>query len=144
MFASWDEMIDAVATRSGMWVGRPKYSLVRCFLEGFDAGFDDGRSGSVLGDFQQWLSDQDQHSAIKNYVWSSLLLHEVFPERTRVIKPPWQEDSATADPNWPLPSPSPVREDDLTYPGDDAKAIAHLFARLSEFLSLAATPSAVR
>jgi hypothetical protein len=29
------------------------------------------------------------------------LLHEVFPERDRVIKPSWQEDPATVDSGWP-------------------------------------------
>jgi hypothetical protein len=31
-------------------------------------------------------------------------------------------------------APSPVGEDDLAYPDDDAKAIAHLFTRLREYL----------
>jgi len=62
------------------------------------------------------------------------LLHEVFPERDRVIRTSWQEDQATADASWPLAPPSPVSEDDLAYPEDDMKAIAHLFARLREYL----------
>jgi hypothetical protein len=62
------------------------------------------------------------------------LLHEVFPERDRVIKPSRQEDPATADSGWPVPAPSPVSEDELAYPEDDTKAIAHLFARLREYL----------
>jgi hypothetical protein len=82
----------------------------------------------------QWLSSQPQHRAISNFAWWSLLLHEVFPERDQLIKPAWREDPATADPSWPLPLPSPVSEDDLAYPEDDLKAIAHLFARLREYL----------
>jgi hypothetical protein len=113
-----------------MYVGRGRYSLVRSFVEGFGAAKDDG----VLPGFRQWLSSQPQHRAIGNFTWSSLLLHEVFPDRTRVTKPSWQEDPATADPIWPLPPPSPVSEDDLVYPDDDAKAVAHLFARLREYL----------
>jgi hypothetical protein len=62
------------------------------------------------------------------------LLHEAFPERDRSTIPSWQQDPATADPNWPLPAPSPVGEDDLAYPEDDARAIGHLFARLREYL----------
>jgi len=113
-----------------MYVGRPRYALVRSFVEGFGTAKDD----DVLLGFQQWLSSQPQHRAIKNFAWPSLLLHEVFPERDRVIKPSWQQDPGTADPSWPLPPPSPVSEDDLAYPEDDTKAIAHLFARLREYL----------
>jgi hypothetical protein len=127
---SWDELIDQVGRRPGMWVGRGRYSLVRSFVGGFGEAKDDG----VLAGFQQWLTNQPQHRAISNFTWPSLLLHEVFPERTRVIKPSWQEDPATADPSWPLPSPSPVSEDDLAYPDDDTKAIAHLFTRPREYL----------
>jgi hypothetical protein len=130
VLGSWDELIDSVEPRPGMFVGRARYALVRSFVEGFGAAQDD----DVLGGFQQWLSSQPQHHAISNFVWSSLLLHEVFPERDQVIRPSWQDDPATADPGWPLPAPRPVSEDDLTYPEDDTKAIAHLFARLREYL----------
>lgn len=51
-----------------------------------------------------------------------------------MIKLSWQEDPASADLRWPLPPPSPVSEDDLAYPEDDAKAIAHMFVRLREYL----------
>jgi hypothetical protein len=128
VLGSWEELIDEVGLRPGMWVGRSRYSLVRSFVAGFGAARDD----DVLNGFQQWLSSQ--HRAINNFTWSSLLLHEVFPERDRVIRPSWQEDQATADPSWPLPPPSPVSEDDLAYPEDDTKAITHLFARLREYL----------
>ena len=74
MLASWDEMIDAVAGRSGMYVGRPKYAFVRCFVEGFGAS----RSDGVLDGFRQWLGKQPQHSAVSNHTWSSLVLREVF------------------------------------------------------------------
>jgi hypothetical protein len=127
---SWDELIDNVGPRPGMFVGRARYALVRSFVEGFGAAQDD----DVLDGFQQWLSSQPQHRAISNFGWSSLLLHELFPERDRPIKPPWQDDAATADPSWPLPPPHPVSEDDLAYPEDDTKAITHLFARLREYL----------
>lgn len=113
-----------------MWVGRGRYSLVRSFVGGLGEAKDDG----VLVGFQQWLTSQPQHRAISNFTWPSLLLREVFPEHTRVIKPSWQEDPATADLSWPLPSPPPVSEDDLAYPDDDTKAIAHLFTRLREYL----------
>jgi hypothetical protein len=111
---SWDELIDNVGPRPGMFVGRPRYALVCSFVEGFGAAKND----DVLNGFQQWLSSQPRHRAICNFAWSSLLLHEVFPERDRVIKPSWQEDPATADPS----------------PEDDTQAIAHLFARLQEYL----------
>jgi hypothetical protein len=136
VLGSWDELIDSVGRRPGMFVGRPRYALVRSFVEGFGAAKND----DVLDGFQQWLSSQPQHHAICNFAWPSLLLHEVFPERDRVIKPSWQEDPATADPSWPLPPPSPVREDDLVYPEDDTKAIAHLFARLREYLDSRPAP----
>lgn len=113
-----------------MYVGRNRYALVRSFVEGFGAAKDD----DVLDGFQRWLSNQPQHRSIQNFTWWSLLLHEVFPERDRVMKPSWQEDLATADSEWPVPPPSPVSEDDLAYPEDDARAIAHLFARLREYL----------
>jgi hypothetical protein len=71
---SWDEMIDAVAPRTGMYVGRAKYSFVRCFVEGFGAG----RGDDVLAGFQRWLSEQPQHNGVKNYAWWSLVLREVF------------------------------------------------------------------
>ncbi len=135
---SWDELIDQVGPRSGMYVGRGRYSLVRSFVEGFGAARGDG----VLDGFQRWLISQPQHRAIRNLTWSSLLLHEVFADRTRVTKPVWQEDPATADPSWPLPPPSPVSEDDLGYPDDDTKAIAHLFARLREYLNARADAGA--
>jgi hypothetical protein len=130
VLGSWDELIDNVGPRPGMFVGRPRYALVRSFVEGFGAAKDD----DVLHGFQLWLTSQPQHRAINNFAWPSLLLHEVFPERDRVIKPSWQQDPATADLSWPLPPPSPVSEDDLAYPEDDTKAIAHLFARLREYL----------
>ncbi len=74
MLFSWDEMIDAVATRSGMFVGRPKYAFVRCFVEGFGAG----RGDDVLGGFQRWICEQPQHHAVNNYAWWALVLREVF------------------------------------------------------------------
>ena len=123
-------MIDKVGRRPGMYVGRPRYIAVRGFVEGFGAARDD----DVLRGFQQWLGGQPQNHAIANHAWPSLLLHEAFPERDRVIRPPWQDDPATADPEWPLPPPLPVSEDDLAYPEDDEKAVAHLFARLREYL----------
>lgn len=49
VLASGDEMIDAVALRSGMWAGRPKYSFVRRFVEGLGAG----RGDDVLEGFQR-------------------------------------------------------------------------------------------
>jgi hypothetical protein len=127
---SWDELINNVGPRPGMFVGRPRYALVRSFVQGFGAA----KGDDVLHQFQQWLSSQPQHRAIDNFAWPSLLLQEVFPERDRAIKSPWQEDPATACPSWPLPPPSPVSEEDLAYPEDDTKAIAHLFARLREYL----------
>ncbi len=130
MLGSWDELIENVGLRPGMFVGRARYALVRSFVEGFGEARDD----DVLGGFQQWLSSQPRHRAISNFAWSSLLLHEVFPERDRVVRPSWQDDPATANPSWPLPPPFPVREDDLAFPEDDAKAIAHLCARLREYL----------
>lgn len=75
-----------------------RYALARSFVEGSGAA----RNDDVLGGFQQWLSSQPQHRAISNFVWSSLLLHEMFPERDRVIRPPGQNDPATADSNWSL------------------------------------------
>ena len=74
MLASWDEMIDAVAPRTGMYVGRAKYSFVRCFVEGFGVG----RCDDVLDSFQRWLIEQPQHSAARNLIWGSLVLREVF------------------------------------------------------------------
>ena len=128
---SWDELIDEVGCRPGLYVGRERYALVRSYVEGFGGAKDDG----VLPGFQRWLGRQPQHRSISNFTWSALLLHEVFPERDRVSVPSWPQDPAMADPAWPLPPPSPVREDDLAYPDDDAKAIAHLFTRLREYLS---------
>ncbi len=113
-----------------MFVGRARYSLVRSFVEGFGAARDD----DVLDGFQEWLSSQPQHRTINNFTWPCLVLHEVFPERDQLAEPP-PEDPAAADLRWPLPPPSPVSEDDLTYPEDDAKAIAHLFSRLRQYLN---------
>lgn len=113
-----------------MFVGRPRYALVRSFVEGFGAAKDD----DVLHGFQQWLSSQPQHRAINNFAWPSLLLHEVFPECDRVIKPSWQEDPATADPSWPCLRHPQSGRTTSPYPEDDTKAIAHLFARLREYL----------
>jgi hypothetical protein len=76
VLASWDEMIDAVALRSGMFVGRAKYSFVRCFVEGFGVG----RGDDVLDGFQRWLSEQPRHSAVRNYAWWSLVLREMFAD----------------------------------------------------------------
>ena len=83
----------------------------------------------------RWLSSEPQHRAIRNHDWSSLLLHEMFPDREQAIRLSSPQDSAAADPGWPVPPPHPVSEDDLAYP-DDTKAIAHLFARLREYLDL--------
>lgn len=83
MLGSWDELIDNVGPRSGMFVCRQKYALVRSFIEGFAAARDD----DVLHGFQQWLSSQPQHRAISNFAWPCLMLHEVFPERDQVVKP---------------------------------------------------------
>jgi hypothetical protein len=129
VLGSWDELIDKVGRHPGMFVGE-RHSLVRSFVGGFGAAKNDG----VLDGFQQWLSSQPQHRAISNFAWPSLVLHEVFPERDRVVKTSWQEEPATAGPSWPLPPPSPVSERDLVYPEDDKKAIGHLFARLREYL----------
>jgi hypothetical protein len=129
---SWDELIDKVGSRPGMYVGRVRYSLVRSFVEGFGAA----REDNVLDGFRQWLSLQPHNHAISNFVWNSVLLHEAFPDRDQDSTPAWQLDPGTADPNWPLPPPHPVGEDDLVYPEDDKKAIAHLFTRLREYLDL--------
>lgn len=75
MLGSWDELIDNVGRRSGMFVGRPRYALVRSFVEGFGAA----KGDDVLAGFQQWLSSQPQNRGIRNFDWSSLLLHELFP-----------------------------------------------------------------
>jgi hypothetical protein len=132
VLGSWDELIDKLRSRPGMYVGRPRYALVRSFIEGFGAAQDD----DVLDDFRQWLASQPQHSAISNYAWPSLLLHEVFPERDQPVRL-CPDDPVTADAewHWPAPAPHPVSEDDLAYPEDDARAIAHLFARLREYLN---------
>ena len=98
-----------------MWVGRPKYSLVRSFVQGFGAARDDG----VLNGFQKWLSMQEQHHAIKNFAWSALILHEVFPERGEPNTPGWaDEDESRLGANWPLPPDSPISEDALAYPDE--------------------------
>jgi hypothetical protein len=97
---------------------------VRRFVEGFGEARDD----DVLSGFQQWLSSQPRHRAISNFAWPRLLLHEVFPELDQAVRPSWADDPVTADPSWPLPPSCPVSEDDLAYPQDDAKAIAHLCA----------------
>ena len=65
---------------------------------------------------------------------ASLLLHELFPERDQAFRLPWRDDPAAAGSGWPVPAPSPVSEDDLAYPEEDARAITHLFARLREYL----------
>ena len=111
MHGSWDEMIDAVALRSGRYTGRAKYSFVRCYVQGFG----DGRGDDVLADFHEWLLQQPLHRG-SNYVWWALLLREVFI------------DLRGTDLGYP-------REDDLVYPDEDAVAIKHLFKRLREFLS---------
>jgi hypothetical protein len=69
-------MVENVGSRPGMWVGRPKYSFVRCFVEGFGASRDD----SVLQGFQRWLSEQPQHHRVNNYAWCFLVLREVFED----------------------------------------------------------------
>ena len=112
-----------------MWVGRPRYALVRSFVEGFGAARDD----DVLTGFQHWISAQPQHQAVRNFAWSSLLLHEVFSDRDRPVAVSWDvDDPANAD--WPRPPDTPVNEDDLVYPDDDALAIEHLFRRLRDYL----------
>src|ERR1700691_6206292 len=131
VLGSWDELIDKVGPRPGMFAGRARYALVRSFVGGFGAARDD----DVLRGFQQWLSSQPQHDAIRNFAWYSLLLHEVFPERNRVSRPSWLDDPAAADPRWPLPPPSPVSDDEPAYPEDRAEAIAPLSARLREYLA---------
>jgi len=120
-----------------MFVGRARYSLVRSFVEGFGAAKDD----DILDGFQRWQSSQPHHRAISNFAWASLLLHQAFPDRDRITIPSWQEDPTKTDPSWPSPPPFPVSEDDLVYPEDDAKAIAHLFARLREYLDSRLAPS---
>jgi hypothetical protein len=74
VLSSWDEMIELVGRRPAAWVGRPKYSFVRCFVEGFGAAQRD----DVLGAFQRWISEQPQHHAVNNHVWWSLVLREMF------------------------------------------------------------------
>jgi hypothetical protein len=116
-----------------MYAGRARYALVRSFVEGFGAARDD----HVLDGFQQWLSSQRQHRAFRNYAWWSLMLHEVFPERDRVTH---RQEQLAGDPGWPVPAPSPVSEDDLAYPDDNAKAIDHMFRRLREYLDSRLAP----
>jgi hypothetical protein len=127
---SWDELIERVGHAPGMFVGRPKYSLVRSFVAGFGAG----RGDQFLSVFHYWLSDQPQHLDRKNYAWSALLLDEVFPDRRIEFTPKWlQTESPRAD-EWPRPAPAPMSEDDLVYPDEDAAVISHLFLRLRQFL----------
>jgi len=130
VLGSWDELIDEVGRRPGMFVGRNRYALVRSFVEGFGYAKDD----DVLPGFQRWLGSQPQNRAIRNYSWASLLLHELFPERDQAFRLPWRDDPAAAGSGWPVPAPSPVSGDDLAYPGEDARAITHLFTRLREYL----------
>lgn len=126
MIKSWEDLIEKVGPRPGMWVGE-KYALVRSFVAGFGEAQDD----DVLTGFQRWLSDQPQHDAIRNFAWWSLLLHEAFPDRD---DPPIVPGDVEASPDWPRPPHTPVREDTLSYPDDDAIAIRHLFRRLKEYL----------
>lgn len=110
-------------------MGRPRYALVRTFVEGFGAA----RGDDVLSGFQHWISAQPHRQAMRNLVWSSLLLHDVFPERDRSVAVSWDvDDPANAD--WPRPPDTPVDEDDLVYPDDDALAIEHLFRPLRDYL----------
>jgi len=129
IFASWDELIERFGRRPGMWVGHPRYATVRSFVCGFGAA----RNDDVLMGFERWLSRQPQHRAIDNFAWWSLLLHEVFPDRDQRAVIPWDvNDLANAD--WPRPPDTPVNEDALSYPEDDALAISHLFRRLRQYL----------
>ena len=65
VLGSWDELIDEVGRRPGMFVGRSRYALVRSFVEGFGYARDD----DVLPGFQRWLGSQPQNRAIRNYSW---------------------------------------------------------------------------
>ena len=49
----WDELVDKMGPRPGMWVG-DRYALVRSFVGGFGAA----RNDDVLDGFQRWLSSQ--------------------------------------------------------------------------------------
>jgi hypothetical protein len=129
VLASWEQLVDEMARRPEMYVGRPRYSLVRSFVEGYGAARDD----DVLHGFQQWLSSQPQNRAIRNYIWSSLLLHEAFPDRDQPMTVNWDIE-APANAGWPRPADRPIGEDDLSYPEDDAIAIGHLVGRLKEYL----------
>jgi hypothetical protein len=130
VLGSWDELIEEVGRRPGMFVGRGRYALVRSFVEGFGCAKDD----DVLPGFQRWLVSQPQNRGIGNYVWPSLLLHELFPDREQPFSPPWRDEPDTDGWRWPVPAPSPVSEDDLANPDEDARAITYLFTRLREYL----------
>jgi hypothetical protein len=41
VLGSWDELIDQVGRRPGMFVGRARYALVRSYVEGFGAARND-------------------------------------------------------------------------------------------------------
>ena len=129
VLASWEEMINEVGRRPGMWVGRERYSLIRSFVEGFSAARDD----DYLAGFQHWISAQ--HPSLSGLRWSALLLHEAFPDRDQPVTLSWDvDDPANAD--WPRLPDAPVHEDDLAYPDDDAIAIKHLFQRLRAYADL--------
>lgn len=133
VIGSWGELIDSLDSRPGLWVGRVEYSRVRWFVEGFGCARGDG----VLDGFRTWLSRQPQNAALSNMTWSALILHEVLPERDRVITPEWvHTDRSELAAAWPRPPAMPISEDDLDHPGEDEAAIRHLMARLREFLEV--------
>jgi hypothetical protein len=112
-----------------MWVGRPTYLAVSRFIAGFGVGRGDG----VIAAFQDWLVAQSQNRTYRNFAWWSLILLEAFPDR----RGPTMTRTAEAEPkpsNWPVPADPPIGEGELAYPEDDQVAIAHLCARLKQFL----------
>ena len=90
----------------------------------------------MLDEFRRWLAEQPAHHLHRNYVWSALILDELFPDRRRASVVPIEGSPPRADGwEWPRPAPRPISEDDLVYPEEDALAIEHLFRRLREFLN---------
>lgn len=132
---SWDELIEKVGLRPGMWVGRPTFVRVASFIDGFDAA----RGDEVLSGFRRWLADQPSHRRYSNYVWQALVLDELFPDRRKYLDIPI-DMTPQRDPDfeWPKPGPEPMWAEDLVYPDEDAQAVAHLFKRLREYLDIRA------
>jgi hypothetical protein len=104
----WDDLLEIVEHRLGMYTGGSSYARAHSLIEGFELG----RQGSDIMAFQQWMAARHPGSA---HPWWTLCELETLGEIAGTAPPRDPEHAKSAE--------------------QDERCITHLLALLREFLA---------